>query len=76
MSLFLTHGLLFSKYSPLSPRFARLYSGQVIYCTKFNCGLEMSNTDAYSAAVTSLHIICAKARHVNRSFAHMSPHEI
>lgn len=66
ISLSLTHGLLFSKYRTLSPRFARLYSGQVIYCTKFNCGLEMSNTDAYSAAMTSLHIICAKARRVNR----------
>lgn len=40
ISLSLTQGLLFSKYRPLSPRFARLYSGQVIYYTKFNCGFK------------------------------------
>lgn len=66
ISFSLTSRFLFSKYRPPSPRFAWLNSGQVIYCTKFNCGLEMSNTDAYSAALTSLHIIYANARHVNR----------
>lgn len=31
--------------------------GHLICCSDFNAGLEVSHTDAYSAALTSLHII-------------------